>query len=255
MATLPSNRTIDAVLLMAPAVHATGPRGAFTINGSQSYENLYTLERRRHQREPARAPTYPLYIEDALQEVTVATAGVSAEYGRFSGGMVERGHEVRRQHVQRLASHVVRERLLAVVDAVRQRPKRARRRAAEPDEPIPMYEATLGGPVAKDGCGFSARPASEAKKPSQHARDEHPYTRTNDEKRYEGKLTYAPRPAHSLQGSYIKIDQTQTNFTSQNVMDLVSLTTQRQPRICCRCDTAGWSRRISPSRRSIRAAT
>ncbi len=29
----------------------------------------------------------PLYIEDALQEVTVATAGVSAEYGRFSGGI------------------------------------------------------------------------------------------------------------------------------------------------------------------------
>src|SRR3954470_22675027 len=41
MATLPSNRTIDAVLLMAPAVHATGPRGGFTINGSQSYENLF----------------------------------------------------------------------------------------------------------------------------------------------------------------------------------------------------------------------
>ena len=43
MATLPSNRTIDAVLLMAPSVHATGPRGAFTIDGAQSYENLYTL--------------------------------------------------------------------------------------------------------------------------------------------------------------------------------------------------------------------
>ena len=54
MSTLPSNRTIDAVLLMAPALHATGPRGAYTINGSQSYENLYTLERRHHQREPAR---------------------------------------------------------------------------------------------------------------------------------------------------------------------------------------------------------
>ena len=34
MATLPSNRTIDAVMLMAPSVHATGPGGAFSINGS-----------------------------------------------------------------------------------------------------------------------------------------------------------------------------------------------------------------------------
>src|SRR5262245_7449616 len=33
MASLPSNRTVDAVLLMAPAVHPTGPRGAYTMNG------------------------------------------------------------------------------------------------------------------------------------------------------------------------------------------------------------------------------
>ena len=34
-----------------------------------------------------------------------------------------------------------------------------------------------------------------------------PYIRTNDEKRYEGKLTYTPRAGHSLQASYINIDQ------------------------------------------------
>ena len=31
---------------------------------------------------------YDLYIEDAIQETTVAIAGVSAEYGRFGGGVV-----------------------------------------------------------------------------------------------------------------------------------------------------------------------
>ena len=30
----------------------------------------------------------PLYIEDAIQETTVLTAGVSAEFGRFTGGVV-----------------------------------------------------------------------------------------------------------------------------------------------------------------------
>ncbi len=87
MATLPSNRTIDAVMLMAPSVHATGPRGAFSIDGALSYENLYTLNGAVIV-ENLRGAAYPLYIEDALQEVTVATAGVSAEYGRFAGGMV-----------------------------------------------------------------------------------------------------------------------------------------------------------------------
>ena len=33
MATLPSNRTLDATILMAPAVHATGPAGGYSIAG------------------------------------------------------------------------------------------------------------------------------------------------------------------------------------------------------------------------------
>ena len=66
MAALPSNRTLDAVLLMAPAVHATGPRGAFTISGSQSYENLFTLDGAVIT-ENLRGSPFTLYIEDALQ--------------------------------------------------------------------------------------------------------------------------------------------------------------------------------------------
>ena len=34
MAALPTTRTIDAVMLMAPSVHATGPGGAFSISGA-----------------------------------------------------------------------------------------------------------------------------------------------------------------------------------------------------------------------------
>ena len=47
----------------------------FTVDGVVSTENL-------------RGQPYTLYIEDALQETTVATSGVSAEYGRFGGGLV-----------------------------------------------------------------------------------------------------------------------------------------------------------------------
>jgi hypothetical protein len=74
------------VLLMAPALHATGPRGAYTINGSQSYENRYTLNGAIINENLRGAPMNP-YIEDASQEVTVISAGVSAEYGGFSGGI------------------------------------------------------------------------------------------------------------------------------------------------------------------------
>ncbi len=227
MATLPSNRTIDAVMLMAPSVHATGPRGAFSVNGALSYENLYTLNGAVIV-ENLRGAAYPLYIEDALQEVTVATAGVSAEYGRFSGGMISAvtksgGDTFSGSLRTSFANDYWRSKTPAAND-----PKRL----GDGPEPVtnPMYEATLGGPIAQKRLWFfgAARIRSEETVRSTLMTNQS-YTRTNDEKRYEGKLTYAPRPAHSLQGSYIKIDQMQTNFTSQNVMDLASLATQVQP--------------------------
>src|SRR5439155_7722444 len=43
VATLPTNRDINSYLLLAPAVHPTGPRGAYSISGSVSYENLFLV--------------------------------------------------------------------------------------------------------------------------------------------------------------------------------------------------------------------
>lgn len=227
MATLPSNRTIDAVMLMAPSVHATGPRGAFTVSGAQSYENLYTVNGAVIV-ENLRGSAYPLYIEDAIQEVTVATAGVSAEYGRFAGGMIsvltKSGGDIFSGSMRTsFANDYWRSLTPAAND-----PKRD----TNTPEPAtnPMYEATLGGPIAKGRLWFFG--ATRVKKEETARKTlvtEQPYIRTNDEKRYEGKLTFAPRPADSLQASYIKIQQTQSNFTSHNVMDLQSLATQRQP--------------------------
>jgi hypothetical protein len=151
MAALPSNRTLDAVMLMAPAVHATGPKGAFSIAGSQSYENLYTLNGAVIV-ENLRGSAYPLYIEDAIQEVTVATAGVSAEYGRFAGGMVSAvtksgGNFFSGSFRTSLANDYWRSLTPAAND-----PKR------DPSTPHPatnpMYEATFGGPLKKERLWF-----------------------------------------------------------------------------------------------------
>ena len=55
------------------------------------------------------------------------------------------------------------------------------------------------------------------------------YVRSNDEERYEGKATYTARPGHSIQGSYLKLNQLLANNTNFNVMDLASLANQGQP--------------------------
>ena len=72
---------------MAPAVHPSGPSGDFSIAGAMSFESLY-LVNGVTVNENLRGQAFNIYIEDAIQETTVATDGVSAEYGRFSGGLV-----------------------------------------------------------------------------------------------------------------------------------------------------------------------
>jgi hypothetical protein len=228
MATLPSNRTIEAVALMAPSVHATGPRGAFSISGAQSYENLYSMNGAVIQ-ENIRGAAYPLYIEDALQEVTVSVAGVSAEYGRFEGGMVTAitksgGNDFSGSFRTSLANDYWR--TTAPSDDPKSDPQ-----ALEPAT-NPMYEVTFGGPVQRERIWFfGATRLKDEETARTTSITNVPYIRVNEEKRYEGKVTVSPRAAHSIQASYTNIDQVQTNFSPQNfnVMDTASLVNQRQP--------------------------
>jgi hypothetical protein len=87
IAMLPTNRDINAIVLRAPAVHPTGPNGAYSIAGAMSFESLFMVNGVSVS-ENLRGQPLALYIEDAIQETTVSTSGISAEYGRFSGGVV-----------------------------------------------------------------------------------------------------------------------------------------------------------------------
>ena len=87
IANLPTTRDINSTLLLAPAVHSTGPGGNYSIAGSMSYENLFMING-VSVNENIRGTAFNLYIEDAIQETTISTAGISAEYGRFGGGVV-----------------------------------------------------------------------------------------------------------------------------------------------------------------------
>src|SRR5574340_55181 len=84
---LPLARTFQAAALLTPGVQATGPQGAMAISGAMSYQNLFMINGVVVQ-DNIRSTPYNLFIEDALQETTTSTAAVSAEYGRFGGGVV-----------------------------------------------------------------------------------------------------------------------------------------------------------------------
>ena len=82
---LPVNRTITAITGLSPGV-VSGVNGLM-ISGGQSFDNLYTVDGAVIQ-ENLRGQPHNLFIEDAIQETTVQRAGISAEFGNFTGGVV-----------------------------------------------------------------------------------------------------------------------------------------------------------------------
>ncbi|HNX51519.1 MAG TPA: carboxypeptidase-like regulatory domain-containing protein, partial [Thermoanaerobaculaceae bacterium] len=82
---LPIGRDLTAYMAMTPGVSA-GTNG-YQISGAQSADNLYMVNG-VVVHENLRGQSTPLYVEDAIQETTTSTASISAEYGRFSGGVV-----------------------------------------------------------------------------------------------------------------------------------------------------------------------
>src|SRR3954468_16851258 len=116
-----------------------------TISGAMSYDNLY-LVNGAVVNENVRGQTHALYIEDAIQETTVLTGGVSAEFGRFTGGVVSAitksgGNEF---------SGSVRDTL----DNPKWTEKSISTQATPIDHTNNTYEETLGGRIVRDRLWF-----------------------------------------------------------------------------------------------------
>ena len=227
MSALPSTRSLTAAALMAPNVRATGPvggssgsDGSLVIGGAMGYESLYLLNGVAITENVRGQPLSP-FIEDAIQSTTVSTGGISAEYGRFGGGVV---NLLTKSGGNRFSGSY---RLSLANDDWR---------ATTPfhetklDDTIPTHEFTIGGPVYRDQLWFfTAGRFRETQESRQTVVTLLSYPRLDNEKRYEYKLTYSPLNGQTVRGSFTKIDQKVTNNNFQNIMDLQSLFDQSQP--------------------------
>jgi outer membrane receptor protein involved in Fe transport len=85
----PAGRTIDQIAALAPEVTQNTPNAnQLQINGGFSYDNVFLVDGVDIDDHYFGSPTNNLVIEDAVQETQVLTSNISAEYGRFSGGVV-----------------------------------------------------------------------------------------------------------------------------------------------------------------------
>jgi outer membrane receptor protein involved in Fe transport len=231
VATLPTTRDINAALLLASSVHPTGPGGNYSIGGSMSFENLFMVNGVSINENLRGQPTAGnLYIEDAIQETTIATAGISAEYGRFAGGVVnvitKSGGNVFSGSFRNMLNN---DNWRALV------PKREGDPFANDtklDKIVPVYEYTFGGPVTRDRLWFFTAGRFESRQSSfQTAVTNIPYVQEEVNRRFEVKGTYSLNTNNRFQTAYTKIVRNQGNntFSTAASMDLNSLNPRQLP--------------------------
>ena len=162
-----------------------------------------------------------LFIEDAIQEASVMTHGISAEYGRFSGGVVNivtksGGNTFSGSFRQNLTNPAW----------ITETPRQVENGLDNPDLVSHTYESTFGGPIVLNRLWFFSAGRYEDSD-SQHTFSQSggDFTRTETNKRGELKLTGAVAPGHTVQGSYINNTTEQANTTGVGLTRLVDAST------------------------------
>jgi hypothetical protein len=225
---LPVGRTINEVVALSPGVQPNGPAkgtetglGSITISGAPSFENLFVVNG-VVVNENLRGQALDLFIEDAVQETTTASAAISAEYGRFSGGVVNvitksGGNDFSGS----LRTSFVNQDWEAATPLT----------VTQTDEIVPTYEATLGGPILRDRLWFftAARDRERSETRNTASQTNLPYENIRDQQRYEGKLTATITPRHTLLGSYTEVDDQESGNATTPILDLDSLVTRETP--------------------------
>jgi hypothetical protein len=213
---LPIARNVTAIALLAPGVTANGPRSAVQISGSFANDNLIVVNGANVQ-ENLRGQARPLFIEDAIQETTVITGAISAEFGRFTGGVISSitksgGNEF---------SGSIRDNVTdpAWVE------NSAFGEAEQASKISHTYEGTLGGRIIRDRLWFfTAGRLSNTTGNSGNIRllgDVIPSETENT--RYEVKLTGQVTANHSLMVNYLNNPLSSTNNNQLGVYELRAL--------------------------------
>src|SRR5262245_34108059 len=212
---IPIGRTLEAAALMAPAASDNGPAGNIMISGALSYDNL-NLVNGVDVNENLRGQARPLYVEDAVQETSVSSGNLSAEFGRFQGGVINMvtksgGNEFSGSFRTTFTNDAWKSLTPYPGDS-------------NIDLVVPAYEGTFGGPIMKDKLWFFSAGRYQENSTNMNA----PFTGLNyifgtDDARLEGKVTYAINSRNTAKVSYLDRDVAFTNNSFSTIMDAASL--------------------------------
>ena len=199
---LPMGRDLFQIAELAPGLTSNTPNdGQIAINGSFAYDNIYLVDG-VDINDNLFGYANSLFIEDAVEESQVLTSGISAEYGRFSGGVVNvitksggnrfsgsfRANMYKPDWTSRTPFEIEfdNERTGTIADNA-------------------TYESTLGGPIVHDRLWFfyanrRERQSSDTTFPVSGIS----YVAAEQNDRNQIKLTGTLTQGHTLAGSYMR---------------------------------------------------
>ncbi len=202
---LPMGRTPFAIAAIQPGLNTNTPNGGqLAINGSFAYDNVFLIDG-VDTNDNLFGTSNNLYVADAIEETQVLTSGISAEYGRFSGGVVnvitKSGGNTFSGSWRTNYDNPTWEGL---------NPYEVENEVERTDILNQTHEATLGGPIVRDRLWFftSYRRARTTDSDS-FAQTGISYDETSSNDRNQIKLTATLAPGHTLSGQFMR------NYTLQ----------------------------------------
>ncbi len=236
---LPVGRTPFLMAELTPGLTDNTPSASqITMSGSFAYDNLFLMNGVDINDNVLGTPNN-LFIEDAIQEVQVLTSGISPEYGRFSGGIVN----VITRSGGNVMSGAFRTNISNPAWSV-ESPFEKSAGSSRASKYSPTFEATAGGPVRRDRVWFFGGARVErTTTQSAFAQTRIPFTSTNENTRYEAKLTGAVATGHTLQGTMI---DNRTNLRQPSLGASIDPATFTTPSTPNRIFAASWRGVLGP---------
>lgn len=206
---LASPRTIQGVAELAPGLTDNTPNaGQVTIAGGFAYDNQFLVDG-VDVADNLFGTANNLFIEDAIEEVQVLTSGISAEYGRFGGGVVQ---AITKSGSNRFAGSLRNNQYKP--SWTDKTPFEKSRNLSRTGPMQNIQEWTLGGPILRDRLWFfhaGRHQSTSTPAPFQQTGIANSNVNKNDRLEFKGTATVFNN--HTIQSQYIRNQTAQVQPT------------------------------------------
>jgi outer membrane receptor protein involved in Fe transport len=218
---LPTGRRPLDIAELAPGLTTSAFNPAqLTLGGSFGFDNVFMVNG-VDVNDNVQGTFNNLFIEEAIQETTVLTHGISAEYGRFSGGVI---NVVTRSGGNTFGGSV--REGLSNPSWIEETPLQRQSGVSNASVLSRTHEGTFGGPIVRDRLWFFVAGRRETSNtPHTFAQGGAGYTRTDTNSRGEVKATATVAPGQTVQASYIDNATRQANMSAISAAALLDART------------------------------